>query len=45
MPAVLRIAIGPVTWEVVEATAYTSMLRAWRQAARLLGDNLTDDEE
>lgn len=45
VPAVLRIATGPVTWQVCDATAYTSILRAWRQAARLLGDNPTEDEE
>ena len=44
VPAMLRIEIGPVTWEVCDATAYTSMLRAWRQAARLLGENPTEDE-
>lgn len=44
VPPVLRIEIGPVTWEVCDTTAYTSILRAWRQAARLLGENPTDDE-
>jgi hypothetical protein len=44
VPAVLRIQAGPVTWEICDATAYTSMLRAWRQAARLLEDNPTEDE-
>lgn len=44
VPAILRVQIGPVTWEVCDATAYASMLRAWRQAARLLGDNPTEDE-
>jgi len=44
VPAMLRIEVGPVTWEVCDATAYTSMLRAWRQAARLLGENPTEDE-
>lgn len=44
VPAMLRIKVGPVTWEVCDATAYTSMLRAWRQAARLLGENPTEDE-
>lgn len=49
---VLRIPVGPVVWEVCDTTAYTSMLRAWRQAALLLEGNLTeldddndDDEE
>jgi hypothetical protein len=44
VPAMLRIKAGPITWEVCDATAYTSMLRAWRQAARLLGENPTEDE-
>ncbi|MHA6781144.1 hypothetical protein ACVGOW_09125 [Pseudonocardia saturnea] len=43
-PAMLRIETGPITWEVCDSTAYTSMLRAWRQAAKLLGDNPTEDE-
>lgn len=42
-PAMLRIETGPVTWEVCDSTAYTSMLRAWRQAARLLGENPAED--
>lgn len=45
MPAVLRIQVGPVTWELCDANANTSILRAWRQAARLLGDNPTEDED
>ena len=44
VPGMLRIEVGPVTWEVCDSTAYTSMLRAWRQAARLLGENPTEDE-
>jgi len=44
IPAVLRVQVGPVTWEVCDATAYASLLRAWREAARLLGDNLCVDE-
>jgi hypothetical protein len=44
---VLRIPVGPVVWEVCDTNAYTSLLRAWRQAARLLEGNPTelDDEE
>lgn len=44
VPAVLRIQVGPITWQILDATAYASTLRAWRQAARLLGDNPTDDD-
>jgi hypothetical protein len=36
--AVVRVQVGPVTWEVCDATAYVSLLRACRHAARLLGD-------
>ncbi|WP_300011087.1 hypothetical protein [Pseudonocardia sp.] len=42
--AMLRIQVGPVEWQVRDANAYTSMLRAWRQAARLLGENPTEYE-
>jgi hypothetical protein len=44
VPAALRVQVGPVTWEVCDATAYVTLLRAWRQAARLLGDSPADDE-
>lgn len=40
----LRIQVGPLVWAVCDATAYASMRRAWRQAARLLGDNPLEDE-
>lgn len=43
-PAMVRVQVGPVTWEVCDATAYASLLRAWRQAARLLDQNPTEDE-
>jgi hypothetical protein len=43
-PAFLRIQAGPVTWDVCDGTAYASMLRAWRQAARLLSVNLRENE-
>ena len=32
----LRIQVGPVTWELADAAAYSSMLSAWRIAADLL---------
>ncbi len=41
----VRLRVGPVTWEVCDATAYSCLLRAWRQAARLLGDHPTGDED
>jgi hypothetical protein len=39
VPAALHVQVGPVTWEVCDATAYVTLLRAWRRAARLLGDS------
>jgi len=45
VPALLRVQVGPVTWELCDANAYTSLLRAWRQAARLLGDNPADEDD
>lgn len=44
VPEMLRIQVGPLVWAVCDATAYASMRRAWRQAARLLGDNPLEDE-
>ena len=45
VPALLRVHVGPITWEVCDTNAYTSLLRAWRQAARLLGDNPADEDD
>lgn len=42
-PTLLRLGVGPVTWEICDAVAYTTLLRAWRQATRLLDDTLNDD--
>ncbi|MBC3191675.1 hypothetical protein H7X46_11445 [Pseudonocardia sp. C8] len=36
VPTLLRVQVGPVTWELADAVAYTSMLNAWRVAADLL---------
>ncbi|SFO17843.1 hypothetical protein SAMN05216207_103459 [Pseudonocardia ammonioxydans] len=36
LPTMLRIQVGPVTWELADAVAYTSMLNAWRIAADVL---------
>jgi len=44
VPAVLRVQVGPLMWEVCDASAYESLARAWRHAARLLGDNPLDDD-
>jgi hypothetical protein len=45
---VLRILVGPVVWEVCDTNAYTSLLRAWRQAGGVALQQLRefdDDEE
>ena len=39
IPALLRITVGPITWEIPDANAYTSLARAWRRATALLEDN------
>lgn len=36
LPTMLRIQVGPITWEVADAAAYTSLLNGWRTAADLL---------
>ncbi|ODU05234.1 MAG: hypothetical protein ABS81_08195 [Pseudonocardia sp. SCN 72-86] len=39
----LQLEVGPITWGICDATAYASLLRGWRRAARLLNDNPGDD--
>lgn len=36
LPTMLRIQVGPVGWELADAAAYTSLLKAWRTAADTL---------
>lgn len=36
LPTMLRVQVGPLVWELADAAAYTSLLRAWRSAADLL---------
>ncbi|GAA4554683.1 hypothetical protein [Pseudonocardia xishanensis] len=36
LPAILRLRVGPITLELRDAAAYTTMLAAWRKAAALL---------
>lgn len=36
LPAILRLRVGPIAWELCDAAAYTTMLAAWRRAAALL---------
>lgn len=35
-PAVLRIEVGPMTWEIYDAASYTSLLQGWRTAVHTL---------
>lgn len=44
LPTVLRMQVGPVTWELADAAAYTSMLTAWRNAADLLAVPAGEDD-
>jgi hypothetical protein len=37
----VRVQVGPVMWEVMDATAYVSLEKAWQQAAALLGSPST----
>jgi len=36
VPAMLRLRVGPVTWDLCDAAAYTTTLAAWKKAAALL---------
>ena len=36
LPTMLRMQVGPITWELCDAASYTALLRAWRTAADLL---------
>lgn len=36
LPTILRMQVGPITWELCDAASYTALLRAWRTAADLL---------
>ena len=31
LPSILRLRVGPITWELCDAAAYTTMLAAWRR--------------
>ncbi len=43
LPTMLRMQVGQVAWELADAAAYTSLLRAWRSAADLLAVHLDED--
>ncbi|ALL79295.1 hypothetical protein AD006_28675 (plasmid) [Pseudonocardia sp. EC080610-09] len=35
-PAILRLELGPIAWELCDAASYTALRRAWNTAANLL---------
>ena len=43
VPTMLRIQVGPITWELADAAAYTSLLTAWRDAEDLLAATAPDE--
>lgn len=42
LPTMLRIQVGPVTWELADAVAFTAMLNAWQVGADVLAYDRTD---
>lgn len=42
LPTMLRIQVGPITWDLADAAAYASLLSAWRHAADLLAATATE---
>ncbi|GAA1392098.1 hypothetical protein GCM10009613_35950 [Pseudonocardia kongjuensis] len=38
-PSVLRMEVGPVTWEIYDGASYTALLRGWRTAMHILAAN------
>lgn len=44
LPTMLRIQVGPITWELADAAAFTSLLDAWRRAADLLAACSGEDD-
>ena len=44
LPTMLRIQVGPITWDLADAAAYTSLLNAWRHAADLLAATAVEDD-
>lgn len=44
LPSMLRMQVGPITWELADAAAYTSLLNAWRTAADVLAVHATEDD-
>lgn len=44
LPTMLRIQVGPVTWELADGIAFTSMFNAWQVAADVLAYDRTGRE-
>lgn len=44
LPTMLRMQVGPITWELADAVAYSSLLKAWRTAADVLAVHATEDD-
>ncbi|OLM28283.1 hypothetical protein Ae717Ps2_6622 [Pseudonocardia sp. Ae717_Ps2] len=42
LPTMLRLQVGPITWDLCDAAAYTTMLNGWRAAANLLAVDSPD---
>ena len=45
LPTMLRVQVGPITWDLADTAAYTALLNAWRQAADLLAVATPEGEE
>lgn len=43
LPTMLRVQVGPITWDLADAAAYTSLLSAWRHAADLLAATAVEE--
>lgn len=44
LPTMLRIQVGPITWDLADAAAFASLLNAWRGAADLLAAATGENE-
>ncbi len=42
LPTMLRLQVGPITWDLCDAAAYTALLSGWRAAANLLAVDSPD---
>ena len=44
LPTMLRMQVGPITWDLADTAAYVSLLNAWRHAADLLAATAGEDD-